>query len=140
MGVTGFGYFLSGEELSPAKVVETAQQAERAGFERVWISDQFHPWMQSQGENPFVWAALGAIAAGTGLQMTTAVTCPTFRIHPAVIAQAAATVAPLAEGRFTRRRIGRGAQRAYLELARAACRRFSCRRSAGGDRGRSPPR
>jgi G6PDH family F420-dependent oxidoreductase len=101
MDVTTFGYFLSGEELSPAKIVETAQQAERAGFERVWISDHFHPWMESQGESPFVWAALGAIAASTGLQMTTAVTCPTFRIHPVVIAQAAATVAQLAEGRFT---------------------------------------
>jgi G6PDH family F420-dependent oxidoreductase len=100
-GVTTFGYFLSAEELSPAKLVESAQQAEGAGFERVWISDHFHPWMESQGESAFVWSVLGAIAATTRLQMTTAVTCPTFRIHPVVIAQAAATVAAMAEGRFT---------------------------------------
>ncbi len=98
--MTRFGYFLSGEELSPTDIVTTAQDAERAGFERVWISDHYHPWLRAQGESPFVWSVLGAIAATTRLEMTTAVTCPTDRIHPAVIAQATATVAAMAPDRF----------------------------------------
>jgi G6PDH family F420-dependent oxidoreductase len=96
-----FGYFLSGEELSPTTLVESAQLAETAGFERVWVSDHYHPWQSSEGESPFVWSVLGAIAVTTNLHMTTAVTCPTFRIHPAILAQATATVAALAPGRFT---------------------------------------
>jgi G6PDH family F420-dependent oxidoreductase len=99
--MTEFGYFLSGEELGPNEIVKYAQQAEQAGFGRIWVSDHYHPWQSSEGESPFVWAVLGAIAATTQLQMTTAVTCPTFRIHPAIIAQATATVAAMAEGRFT---------------------------------------
>jgi G6PDH family F420-dependent oxidoreductase len=99
--MTEFGYFLSGEELGPKQIVKYAQQAEQAGFNRAWVSDHYHPWQSSEGESPFVWAVLGAIAATTQLQITTAVTCPTFRIHPAVIAQATATVAAMAEGRFT---------------------------------------
>lgn len=99
--MVSIGYFLSGEELAPAQLVDAARQAEAAGFDRVWVSDHFHPWLESQGESPFVWAVLGAIAATTNLQLTTAVTCPTFRIHPAVVAQAAATIACLAPGRFT---------------------------------------
>ena len=99
--MTDFGYFLSGEELSPRALVQAGQQAETAGFDRVWVSDHFHPWTQEQGESPFVWCVLGALAASTELRMTTAVTCPTFRTHPAVIAQATATTAALAPGRFT---------------------------------------
>jgi G6PDH family F420-dependent oxidoreductase len=99
--VVSIGYFLSGEELAPARLVGAAQQAEAAGFDRVWVSDHFHPWLESQGESPFVWSVLGAIAATTDLQMATAVTCPTFRIHPAVLAQATATIACLAPGRFS---------------------------------------
>ncbi|WP_026311453.1 TIGR03557 family F420-dependent LLM class oxidoreductase [Parafrankia elaeagni] len=99
--MTDFGLFLSGEELSPPEIVRYAQAAETAGFDRVWVSDHYHPWQSSQGESPFVWAVLGAIASTTGLRMTTAVTCPTFRIHPAVLAQATATVTALAPGRFT---------------------------------------
>jgi G6PDH family F420-dependent oxidoreductase len=99
--MTEFGYFLSGEELGPNEIVKYAQQAEQAGLDRVWVSDHYHPWQSSEGESPFVWAVLGAIAATTQLQITTAVTCPTFRIHPAIIAQATATVAAMAEGRFT---------------------------------------
>jgi G6PDH family F420-dependent oxidoreductase len=97
----GIGYFLSGEELAPVPLVDAARQAEAAGFDRVWVSDHFHPWLESQSESPFVWAVLGAFAATTDLKITTAVTCPTFRIHPAVVAQAAATIACLAPGRFT---------------------------------------
>ncbi|MGQ0629817.1 MAG: TIGR03557 family F420-dependent LLM class oxidoreductase [Sporichthyaceae bacterium] len=99
--MTDFGFFLSAEELGPRQLIETAQSAERAGFDRIWVSDHFHPWTQAQGESAFVWAVLGGIAASTQLQMTTAVTCPTFRIHPAILAQATATVAAMAPGRFS---------------------------------------
>jgi G6PDH family F420-dependent oxidoreductase len=99
--MTEFGYFLSAEELSPVELLRAARQAEAAGFDRVWISDHYHPWLREQGESAFVWSVLGAIAATTELRMTTAVTCPTDRIHPAVIAQATATVASLAPGRFS---------------------------------------
>jgi G6PDH family F420-dependent oxidoreductase len=99
--MTEFGYFLSSEELGPREIVRAAQQAEQAGFDRVWISDHYHPWTREQGESPFVWSVIGAIAATTTLKITTAVTCPTYRIHPAVLAQATATSAALAPGRFS---------------------------------------
>lgn len=94
------GYFLSSEEHGPRELVEHAQMAEAAGFRLVSISDHFHPWMDSQGHSPFVWTAIGGIAATTGLQVTTAVTCPTMRIHPAIVAHAAATASAALEGRF----------------------------------------
>ena len=73
----------------------------RSGFEFALISDHFHPWVDRQGNSPFVWSVLGAIADATeGLEIGTGVTCPTIRIHPAIIAQAAATVAALMPGRF----------------------------------------
>lgn len=99
--MTDFGYFLSAEELSPTELVHTAKLAEQAGFDRIWVSDHYHPWTTEQGESAFVWAVLGAIASATDLRMTTAVTCPTDRIHPAVLAQATATLASLAPGRFS---------------------------------------
>jgi len=99
--MTDFGYFLSSEELGPQQIVAAGQAAAQAGFDRAWISDHYHPWTREQGESPFVWSVLGALAATTELHLTTAVTCPTYRVHPAVIAQAAATVAALAPGRFT---------------------------------------
>jgi len=99
--MTEFGYFLSAEELSPAELIRTAKVAEDAGFDRIWISDHYHPWLREQGESAFVWAVLGAIAATTKLKLTTAVTCPTDRIHPAILAQATATVASIAPGRFS---------------------------------------
>jgi len=74
--------------------------AERAGFQRLWISDHFHPWNAEQGNSPFVWSVIGALSEAVSLPVTTAVTCPTVRIHPAVIAQAAATAAVQLEGRF----------------------------------------
>src|SRR5688572_32294091 len=94
------GYFLSCEEYTPAQLVEQAVAAERAGFEALWISDHFHPWNDEQGQSPFVWSVIGAISQATTLPVTTAVTCPTVRIHPAVIAQAAATASVMLEGRF----------------------------------------
>ena len=95
------GYFLSSEEWGPNDLVELAVKAQRAGFERMWISDHYHPWNDEQGHSPFVWSVIGAIAAASeNLTVTTAVTCPTVRIHPAIIAQAAATSAVLLQGRF----------------------------------------
>jgi G6PDH family F420-dependent oxidoreductase len=95
------GYFLSCEEYSPAELVQQAVAAERAGFEALWISDHFHPWNDEQGQSPFVWGIIGALSQACSLPVTTAVTCPTVRIHPAVIAQAAATAAVQLEGKFT---------------------------------------
>src|SRR6266536_2405765 len=94
------GYFLSCEEYGPAELIEQARAAERAGFEALWISDHYHPWVDAQGQSPFVWSMIGALSQVCRLPVTTAVTCPTMRIHPAVIAQAAATSAVLHEGRF----------------------------------------
>ncbi len=96
-----FGFFTSSEELGPDQIISAAKTAEAAGFDRLWVSDHYHPWMSEQGSSPFVWSVLGALAATTTLKLTTAVTCPTFRIHPAVIAQATATTAAMAPGRFT---------------------------------------
>jgi G6PDH family F420-dependent oxidoreductase len=95
------GYFLSCEEYSPQELIEQARLAEQAGFESLWISDHFHPWNDEQGQSPMVWSMIGAISQVCDLPVTTAVTCPTTRIHPAVIAQAAATSAVLLNGRFT---------------------------------------
>ena len=95
-----FGYFLSCEEYSPAQLVEQAVAAEQAGFEALWISDHYHPWNDEQGESPFVWGVIGAVSQACSLPVTTAVTCPTTRIHPAVVAQAAATAAVQLEGKF----------------------------------------
>jgi G6PDH family F420-dependent oxidoreductase len=94
------GYFLSSEEFGPRELVRQAQMAEQAGFEGLWISDHFHPWNDEQGHSAFVWSTIGAIAQATQMKLTTAVTCPTVRIHPAIVAQAAATSAVLLEGRF----------------------------------------
>ncbi|MEA2140697.1 MAG: hypothetical protein QOC91_796 [Solirubrobacteraceae bacterium] len=95
------GYFLSSEEADPGALVRQATMAEQAGFDGLWISDHFHPWNDEQGHSPFVWSVIGAIANATSrMKLTTAVTCPTVRIHPAIVAQAAATSALLLEGRF----------------------------------------
>jgi G6PDH family F420-dependent oxidoreductase len=96
------GYFLSSEEHGPRALVEQARMARQAGLDRLWISDHYHPWNDEQGQSPFVWSVIGALAtAAPGMHVTTGVTCPTVRIHPAIIAQAAATSALLLEGRFT---------------------------------------
>ena len=94
------GIFLSSEEHRPLDLVRYAQMAEAAGLTKAWISDHYHPWTDSQGQSPFVWSVIGGIAATTDLTVTTAVTCPTVRIHPAVIAQATATSAAMLPGRF----------------------------------------
>ncbi|MBW4705994.1 MULTISPECIES: TIGR03557 family F420-dependent LLM class oxidoreductase [unclassified Micromonospora] len=94
------GYFLSSEEFTPAQLLEQARGAERAGFQALWISDHYHPWTDAQGQSPFVWSVIGALSQVTSLPVSTAVTCPTVRIHPAVLAQAAATSAVMHSGRF----------------------------------------
>jgi G6PDH family F420-dependent oxidoreductase len=98
--MASIGYFLSCEQFGPADLVEQARRAEQAGFERLWISDHFHPWNDAQGQSPFVWGVIGALSQVTSLPITTGVTCPTVRIHPAIIAQAAATAAVQLDGRF----------------------------------------
>jgi G6PDH family F420-dependent oxidoreductase len=94
------GYFLSCEEFGPKDLVEQARMAEQAGFTRLWISDHFHPWNDEQGNSPFVWSVIGALSEAVSMPVTTAVTCPTVRIHPAIIAQAAATAAVQLDGQF----------------------------------------
>ncbi|MFL6139948.1 MAG: TIGR03557 family F420-dependent LLM class oxidoreductase [Frankiaceae bacterium] len=95
------GYFLSSEEHGPRELVDQAARAEQAGFATAWISDHFHPWLDEQGQSPFVWAVVGGIARATGrLRLWTAVTCPIIRIHPAIVAHAAATASELMQGRF----------------------------------------
>jgi G6PDH family F420-dependent oxidoreductase len=107
------GYFLSCEEWGPHDLVRQAVKAEQAGFDGLWISDHFHPWNDEQGHSPFVWSVIGALAQATdAMSITTAVTCPTMRIHPAIIAQAAATSAVLLDGRF---RLGVGSGEALNE-------------------------
>jgi G6PDH family F420-dependent oxidoreductase len=98
--MTEIGYFLSSEEHGPAALVEQARMASDVGIGSVAISDHFHPWLDEQGQSPFVWSVIGAIAASMPLAVMTMVTCPTMRIHPAVVAQAAATSSLLLEGRF----------------------------------------
>lgn len=96
------GYTLSSEEFDAPTLVAQAERAERAGFAFASISDHFHPWIDAQGESPFVWGALGAISQRTErIELITGVTCPTTRIHPAIVAQAAATAAQLLPGRFS---------------------------------------
>jgi G6PDH family F420-dependent oxidoreductase len=98
--MTKIGYFLSCEQFGPKELIEQAKRAEAAGFEALWISDHFHPWNDAQGQSPFVWAVIGALSEATSLPVSTAVTCPTTRIHPAIIAQVAATAAAQLGGRF----------------------------------------
>jgi coenzyme F420-dependent glucose-6-phosphate dehydrogenase len=95
------GYALSSEEHGPGDLVRYARLAEERGFTFALISDHFHPWTDRQGQSPFVWAVVGAIAQTTEmLRIGTGVTCPLVRTHPVVIAHAAATAAALMPGRF----------------------------------------
>jgi G6PDH family F420-dependent oxidoreductase len=96
-----FGLKLCSEERTASELLADAARAEEAGFDFAAISDHFHPWVDAQGESPFVWGVLGGIAAVTDeLEVGTAVTCPTVRMHPAIVAQATATAAAMLEGRF----------------------------------------
>jgi G6PDH family F420-dependent oxidoreductase len=96
------GYKLASEGFGPNELIRQAVRAEEAGFDFVEMSDHFHPWLDAQGHSPFTWTALGAIAARTErIGLATGVTCPTVRYHPAIIAQAAATLALVSQDRFT---------------------------------------
>lgn len=95
------GYTLTSEEHGPRDLVRYARLAEEAGFPYALISDHFHPWTDRQGQSPFVWSVIGGVAEATErLCLGTGVTCPTVRMHPAIVAQAAATCAVLMPGRF----------------------------------------
>lgn len=97
-----FGYKLMTEEHGPAALIENACRAEAAGFDFVSISDHFHPWLEAQGHAPFAWSVMGGIAQATSrIGIATGLTCPIIRYHPAIIAQAAATIAVMSKGRFT---------------------------------------
>ena len=96
------GYKLMSEEHGPADLVRNAQRAERAGFDFAAISDHYFPWLPEQGHAPFAWSVLGALAQATErMGLMTAVTCPIMRYHPAIIAQATATMGLLSGDRFT---------------------------------------
>lgn len=110
--MTRYGYFLATEEQEPTELVRIARLAEEAGFESLWISDHFHPWLAEQGQASFAWSVIGALSQVTSLPITTAVTCPLRRMHPAIVAQAAATSAVLTGGRF---RLGLGTGEALNE-------------------------
>ncbi|MGK4585198.1 TIGR03557 family F420-dependent LLM class oxidoreductase [Kitasatospora sp. HPMI-4] len=85
---------------APAELIDQARRAQNAGFTRLAISDHFHPWNDAQGSSAFVWSMVGALSQAVSLPVTTLVTCPTMRLHPAVTAQAAATSGVLLGGRF----------------------------------------
>jgi alkanesulfonate monooxygenase SsuD/methylene tetrahydromethanopterin reductase-like flavin-dependent oxidoreductase (luciferase family) len=115
------GYWLSSEEHDPRMLVDQARQAEAAGFTAATISDHFHPWIRAQGQSGFVWAVLGGIAAATErLRVATGVTAPIIRLHPAIVAHAAATVATMFDGRWP----GATERRAMLEEAVTIIRRL----------------
>lgn len=99
--MTELGYALSGEEHGPSDLVRYAALAEEAGFPFAVVSDHFHPWIDRQGHSPFAWTVLGGVAQATErLRVGTGVTCPTMRMHPAIVAHAAATCAAMMPGRF----------------------------------------
>jgi hypothetical protein len=111
--VVRIGYTQMCEQRGPKDLVRDVQQAEQAGFAFSVISDHFHPWLDEQGHSPYAWSVLGASAASTStIELMTYVTCPILRYHPAVVAQKAATVSLLADGRF---RLGLGAGEALNE-------------------------
>jgi G6PDH family F420-dependent oxidoreductase len=96
------GYKLMSEEHGPIDLVRNATRAEQAGFDFAAISDHFFPWLEEQGHSPFAWSVLGALANATRrIGLMTSVTCPIMRYHPAIIAQATATMGLLADNRFT---------------------------------------
>jgi G6PDH family F420-dependent oxidoreductase len=99
--MTRFGYTLMTEQSGPKDLVRYAAGAEDAGFDLLVSSDHYFPWLSAQGHSPYAWTVLGAVAQVTQrVELMTYVTCPTMRYHPAVVAQKAATLQILADGRF----------------------------------------
>src|SRR3954470_9945579 len=100
--MVAIGYTIMGEQAGPKQLVADARRAEEVGFDFLAASDHFSPWLEEQGHAPYVWSVLGAVAQATReIELMTYVTCPTMRYHPAVVAQKAATIQLLSEGRFT---------------------------------------
>ena len=106
------GYAAMFEQFHPTELLEYSKLAEENGFTSVMASDHFHPWVPQQGQSGFVWAWLGALGATTSLRFGTGVTPPGFRYHPAIVAQAAATLEAMYPGRFW---LGLGAGEALNE-------------------------
>src|SRR4051812_33093985 len=101
MSTPRVGIFLSAEEHGPKDLVQFGAAAHEHGFSDISVSDHYHPWVGEQGNSPFVWSVLGGLAtAAPDARLGTGVTCPTIRIHPAVIAQAAATTTLMAGSFF----------------------------------------
>lgn len=99
--MTRFAYFCGHEQWHPEQLVEHARLAEAAGFDMVMVSEHFHPWVDDDSAAGFAFSTIGAMAAVTErIEFTTAVTTPLFRFHPAIVAQAAATLDRLSNGRF----------------------------------------
>src|SRR4051794_24478443 len=99
--MTSFGFSLMCELHDPKALLDQARRAEQAGFDFVTISDHYHPWLYSHGHSPYAWSVLGGVAATTErIDMGSLVTCPTIRYHPAIVAQKAATLAAMSDGRF----------------------------------------
>jgi G6PDH family F420-dependent oxidoreductase len=100
--VIEWGYTMMCEQTGPRALVDDVVAAENAGFDFAVISDHYFPWLDEMGHSPYAWSVLGAAAWATErIPLMTYVTCPTFRYHPAVVAQKAATVQLLSQGRFT---------------------------------------
>src|SRR4029453_525932 len=99
--MTNFGYTLMSEQSGPRDLVNYAIAAGQIGFDFEVCSDHYSPWLRSQGHAPYAWSVLGAVAQATSrVELATYVTCPIIRYHPAVVAQKAATLQLLSEGRF----------------------------------------
>lgn len=100
--MVSIGYTIMGEQAGPKQLVADSIRAEEAGFDFVAASDHYFPWLVEQGHSPYAWAVLGAVAQATHrIELMTYVTCPTMRYHPAVVAQKAATLQLLSDGRFS---------------------------------------
>ena len=100
--MVSIGYTIMGEQAGPKQLVADAVRAEEVGFDFLAASDHYFPWLDEQGHSPYTWSVLGAVAQATErIDLMTYVTCPTMRYHPAVVAQKAATVQLLSDGRFT---------------------------------------
>ena len=96
------GYTMLCEQTAPKQLVSDLVRAEETGFDFSVISDHYFPWLEDQGHSPYAWSVLGAAAqASSRIGLMTFVTCPTMRYHPAVVAQKAATMGLLSDGRFT---------------------------------------
>ena len=99
--MVSIGFVLSHEQFEPSRLIDLGVRAEQAGFDMVWTSDHFHPWMHNQGHSGHAWITLAALGQRLELiPMGTGVTCPTYRYHPAIVAHAFASLGSLYPGRI----------------------------------------